>query len=261
MPREKRREHRAHRSVVCHHDVEGEHREHDRDRRARTPVVGNANWIAYSVSTIPESIRLGASEESAAIAMSVVETVNTSSTVAGCRAVGSIRRRPPHEPTEVRRGRASTGPPRRRGRLRALGRAGDGGRARSRPRTPASRSPRADRLNEQVGTDPECRTGLLERIGEGIGDRPRRTTAGQCQHSHEQSPPLLARQSRDPGGDADDRRRLIRSSRVSAAGRTHKAQGGEARRSGRPGRAAQARRRTGRRRRGERGPRAVRGRG
>ena len=49
---------------------------------SRTPVVGNANWIAYSVRTIPESIRLGASDESAAIAMRVVDTVNTSSTVA-----------------------------------------------------------------------------------------------------------------------------------------------------------------------------------
>ena len=43
----------------------------------RTPVAGKANWIAQSVSTIPESIRFGVSVASAATAIRVVETVSS----------------------------------------------------------------------------------------------------------------------------------------------------------------------------------------
>ena len=51
-------------------------------------MAGNANWIAYSVSTIHESIRCGLSDESAATAISVVETVSATSTARGRPAAG-----------------------------------------------------------------------------------------------------------------------------------------------------------------------------
>ena len=67
--------------MVCHQDVQGEHREYDCDHDAYAGGW-NANWIANSVSTIPESIRFGTSDESAATAIRVVETVSSTSTVA-----------------------------------------------------------------------------------------------------------------------------------------------------------------------------------